>query len=265
MINSNPKNFLNRHLGIDEKDLSQMLSVIGLDSIEKLIDQTIPQTIRKHDALNVPAAMSEHEYLKHIQAIAEKNILANNYIGQGYYGTVTPSVILRNIFQNPGWYTQYTPYQAEISQGRMEALMNFQTVVSDLTGLPIANASLLDEGTAAAEAMSMFYSIRNKRNKETPINKLFVDNKLFQATKDILALRAEPLDIEIVTGDWKTADVKDGYFAACVQYPDGEGIVHDYSAFKKTCEENNVFLIAAADLLSLVLFTPPGDGVQTLA
>ena len=194
-----------------------------------------------------------------IQTIAEKNILAKNYIGQGYYGTVTPSVILRNIFQNPGWYTQYTPYQAEISQGRMEALMNFQTVVSDLTGLPIANASLLDEGTAAAEAMSMFYSIRNKRNKEAPIKKLFVDNKLFQATKDIIALRAEPLGIEIVTGDWKTADVKDGFFAACVQYPDAEGIVHDYSTFKKTCEANNVFLIAAADLLSLVLFTPPGE------
>lgn len=259
MINNDPSNFLNRHVGIDETALEHMLSAIGVESVEKLISETIPQSIRKHDSLNVPDAMSEYDYLNHVKAIGEQNILAKNFIGQGYYGTITPSVILRNIFQNPGWYTQYTPYQAEISQGRMEALMNFQTVVSDLTGLPIANASLLDEGTAAAEAMAMFYSIRNKRVKGDAVKRIFVDSKLFQQTKEVLALRAEPLGIEVVEGDWNKVNIDESYFAACVQYPDAEGIVNDYTSFKKVCEENNVFVIAAADLLSLVLFTPPGE------
>ncbi len=259
MINNDPSNFLNRHVGIDESAVTQMLSIIGADSVDSLISETIPQSIRKHDNLKIPAAMSEYDYLNYIKAIGEKNVLAKSYIGQGYYGTITPSVILRNIFQNPGWYTQYTPYQAEISQGRMEALMNFQTVVSDLTGLPIANASLLDEGTAAAEAMTMFYGIRNKRVKGEPVRKVFVDRKLFQQTKDVLALRAEPLDIQIIEGDWKSVDIDDTYFAACIQYPDADGIVNDYSDFKQKCEAQNVYLIAAADLLSLVLYTPPGE------
>ncbi len=259
MINNDPSNFLNRHVGIDEETVDHMLNTIGVESVDKLISETIPQSIRKHDNLNVPDAMSEYDYLNHIKAIGEKNVLAKNFIGQGYYGTITPSVILRNIFQNPGWYTQYTPYQAEISQGRMEALMNFQTVVSDLTGLPIANASLLDEGTAAAEAMTMFYNIRNKRVKGDQVRRVFVDRKLFQQTKEILALRAEPLEIELVEGAWDSVDIDQSFFAACVQYPDAEGIVNDYTSFKKKCEENNVYVIAAADLLSLVLYTPPGD------
>jgi len=259
MINNDPNNFLNRHVGIDEIAIKHMLTAIGVESIDQLIKETIPQSIRKHENLNIPEPMTEYDYLKHIGAIGEKNILAKNFIGQGYYGTITPSVILRNIFQNPGWYTQYTPYQAEISQGRMEALMNFQTVVSDLTGLPIANASLLDEGTATAEAMTMFYNIRNKRVKDEAIKRIFVDSKLFEQTKDVLALRAEPLGIEIVEGDWNEANIDGSYFAACVQYPNAEGIVNDYSTFKKSCEENNVFVIAAADLLSLVLYTPPGE------
>lgn len=258
MLNKDYKHFMNRHIGIDEKSLNEMLSTLSLDSIQELISQTIPAQILKNDLLHVPDAMSEFEFLKHIQEIADKNKLVKNYIGQGYYGTITPSVILRNVFHNPGWYTQYTPYQAEISQGRMEALMNFQTVVSDLTALPIANASLLDEGTAAAEAMAMFFNVRNKRTKE-PILKYFVDKHVFQQTKDIISLRAEPLNIEIVEGDWTDFQASEEFFGACIQYPDAQGTIHDFSDFTDSCTEKKIYVTAVADLMSLVLITPPGE------
>jgi len=256
---NDPNVFANRHIGIDESSLNDMLQLIKADSKDELIKQTIPTQILKNDALQVPEAMSEFDFSRHIASVAKKNTLAKNYIGQGYYGTITPPAILRNIFHNPGWYTQYTPYQAEISQGRMEALMNFQTVVSDLTALPIANASLLDEGTSAAEAMTMFFGIRNKRTKNEPITKYFVDRHVFQQTKDILYLRAEPLGIEIVEGDWTDFEARPEFFGVCVQYPNAQGTIHDYSTLTSTCKANQIYITAIADLLSLVLLMPPGE------
>jgi len=259
MNNTDPNAFVNRHIGIDKESLETLLSTIEADSIEQLIGETIPSAIRKKDALKVPAALTEHEYLKHIKELSLKNSLVPTYIGQGYYGTITPSVILRNIFQNPGWYTQYTPYQAEISQGRMEALMNFQTVVSDLTALPIANASLLDEGTAAAEAMAMFYGARNKRAKESPISKFFVDQHVFRQTIEIVKLRAEPLGVEVVVGDWQSKSLGGDYFGALIQYPNSEGTIHDYSTFTAECKSKEIYVTVAADLMSLTLIKAPGE------
>jgi len=259
MSDFDPHNFERRHIGPDERDIQIMLDTIGLTSIEELISETIPEPIRSAGALDIPSALSEANYLTHVKAIAEKNLLYHNFQGQGYYGTHTPSVILRNIFQNPGWYTQYTPYQAEISQGRMEALLNFQTVVSDLTGLPIANASLLDEGTAVAEAMSLFYHVKNKRRKDQPANKLFVDQYTFQQTIDVVGLRAEPLGIEVVIGDWKTIELDESYFGVVLQFPNQQGTVEDYSKFTQKCKEQQIYIAVAADLLSLVLMKPPGE------
>ena len=182
--------FVNRHIGPDQDELHAMLQTIGVDSLAQLIDETVPDNIRMQRELNVPTAQSEFEYLRELKEVASMNKVYKSYLGMGYYGTITPSVILRNIFHNPGWYTQYTPYQAEIAQGRLEALLNFQTMVSDLTALPIANASLLDEGTAAAEAMAMFYAQKNKRNKGEAINEFFVSDKIFDQTIDILVTRA---------------------------------------------------------------------------
>jgi glycine dehydrogenase len=208
--------------------------------------------------LNIPAAMSEHEYLKHIKEISLRNKVFKNYIGQGYYDTIIPSVILRNVFENPGWYTQYTPYQAEISQGRLESLLNFQTMVSDLTALPIANASLLDEATAAAEAMTMFFNSLNKRDHiERP--KFFVDNDIFPQTKDVLVTRAVPVGIEIVYGNYKTAAIDATYFGAIVQYPNDKGSVEDYRDFINTVHQAGAYVAMATDLLALTLLTPPGE------
>src|SRR6187551_3283436 len=210
--------FISRHIGPDEHSTKQMLKTIGVPDLDTLISRTVPPAIRMQHELNLPAAMSEHEYLKHIKGISLKNKVFTNYIGQGYYNTIIPSVILRNVFENPGWYTQYTPYQAEISQGRLESLLNFQTMVSDLTGLPIANASLLDEATAAAEAMTMFFNTLNKQDHiERP--KFFVDRQLFPQTKDVLVTRAVPIGIEIIEGDYASASPYATYFGAIVQYP----------------------------------------------
>src|SRR6478609_1888227 len=177
--------FQQRHNGPNESQTQEMLSVIGVNNLDELINRTVPPGIRMKGALNLPDAMSEYEYLQHIKNISLKNKLFKNYIGQGYYDTITPSVILRNVFENPGWYTQYTPYQAEISQGRLESLLNFQTMVSDLTGLPIANASLLDEATAAAEAMTMFFNVLNRDHEHIERAKFFVDKEIFPQTIDV--------------------------------------------------------------------------------
>jgi len=235
-----------------------MLQAIGVNSIEELISKTVPQSIRLQNDLDIPEAISEDVYLRKIKNIASKNKVYRSYIGQGYYGTLTPSVILRNIFENPGWYTQYTPYQAEISQGRLEALLNFQTLVCDLTGMALANASLLDEGTAASEAMIMAYNIKNKRAK-TPISKFFIDKNIFAQTKDVIIGRAIPLDIEIVEGDWSTAELDENYFGALVQYPDSKGSVNDYASFANQLKENNQMLVVAADILSLTMLQSPGS------
>jgi glycine dehydrogenase len=250
--------FVPRHIGPDEAATQQMLKKIGTASVEELISNTVPPAIRMNHALHIPPAMSEHEYLKHIKEVSVKNKVFTNYIGQGYYDTITPSVILRNIFENPGWYTQYTPYQAEISQGRLESLLNYQTMVSDLTGLPIANASLLDEATAAAEAMTMFFNSLNKQDHiERP--KFFVDAAIFPQTKDVLVTRAVPVGIEIVEGDYQTASIDDTYFGAIVQYPNSNGAITDYRSFIDTVHAAGAYVVMATDLLALTLLTPPGE------
>ena len=250
--------FIPRHIGPNETDTKAMLKTIGAGSLGELIGKTVPSSIRMNHELDIPAAMSEHEYLKHIKEVSLKNKIFSNYIGQGYYDTITPSVILRNVFENPGWYTQYTPYQAEISQGRLESLLNFQTMVSDLTALPIANASLLDEATAAAEAMTMFFNLLNKQDHiERP--KFFVDTEIFPQTKDVLTTRATPVGIEIVVGDYKKTTIDSSYFGAIVQYPNNNGSIEDYREFIKKVHAVGAYTAMATDLLALTLLTPPGE------
>lgn len=251
--------FSRRHLGIGPNHLPEMLEQFDQSSLDGLMEKVIPDNIKRESPLQVPKAMTEYEFLKHMRAMADKNKLFRSYIGQGYYGTIVPSVIQRNIFENPGWYTQYTPYQAEISQGRLEALLNFQTVIADLTAMPLANASLLDEATAAAEAMTMLYSIRNKKQKKDPITKFFVDRKVFAQTTQVLFTRAEPLDIEVVVGDWKTFEPSEEYFGALVQFPDADGEVHEYQSWIESCKEQQMLIAVAADLMSLTILTPPGE------
>ena len=251
--------FATRHIGPNEQETRQMLKAIGVRSLEDLISKTIPAAILNRQPLTVTSPVSEYEYLSSLQQVAAKNKMYKTYIGQGYYDTITPSVILRNIFENPGWYTQYTPYQAEISQGRLESLLNFQTVVSDLTALPLANASLLDEGTAAAEAMTMFFNQKNKDHQHITVPKFFVDENIFRQTKDILITRAKPVGIELVFGDYGKAKIDSSYFGAIVQYPDSNGSVSDYRAFIKLVHEAGGFVVMATDLLALTLLTPPGE------
>jgi glycine dehydrogenase len=210
--------FVNRHIGPDNSDTQKMLSAIGFSSVDELIEKTVPAHIRLKQELNLPDAMSEFEYLKELKGKASKNKLNRNYIGRGYYGTVTPSVILRNVLENPGWYTAYTPYQAEISQGRLEALLNYQTMIIDLTGMEIANASLLDEGTAAGEALIMFYNLRSRDQIKNNVLKFFVDKNSFEQTIDVLKTRATPLDIELTIGDYATFSPSEEYFGAFVQF-----------------------------------------------
>ena len=247
--------FQSRHIGPSEDETEAMLSVIGVGSIDELIDKTIPSAIRLNKPLNTPPAVSEHEYLQTLKTIAAKNKVYKSYIGQGYYGTITPSVILRNVFENPGWYTQYTPYQAEISQGRLESLLNFQTMVTDLTGLPLANASLLDEGTAAAEAMTMIFHQVNKDNQI----RFFIDDNIFPQTKDVILTRAIPLGIQVVHGNYKNYKLDNSFFGAIVQYPNDHGAVEDYREFIEAVHNAGGYAIMATDLLALTLLTPPGE------
>ncbi len=251
--------FSGRHIGPSKQDTEKMLITIGIDSIDTLIDRTIPETIRLPRPLQLPPALSESDYLRFLKNVSLKNTVARSYIGQGYYDTITPGVILRNVLENPGWYTQYTPYQAEISQGRLESLLNFQTVVSDLTGLPIANASLLDEATAAAEAMAMFFHTLNKNAAEPERPKFFVDEAVFPQTKDVLITRANPLLIELVFGDYRNATIDTTYFGALVQYPNDKGSVEDYTAFIESVHQSGGYVAMATDLLALTLLRPPGE------
>lgn len=250
--------FQHRHNGPSNEDISQMLDTIGVDSVDELIDQTVPENIRKRADLNIPEALDEFSYVRSVKEIASKNKVFKSFIGLGYYNCVTPAVIQRNILENPGWYTAYTPYQAEIAQGRLEALVNFQTMVSDLTGMEIANASLLDEATAAAEAMSMQFSLRKKDKKSA--QKYFVDERIFPQTLDVLKTRALPLGIELVIDKYENIDIASPeYFGLIVQYPNSEGSVEDYRSLFSKAQENQVFITAATDLMSLVLLTPPGE------
>jgi glycine dehydrogenase len=249
--------FLGRHIGT-LADTDSMLATIGVGSLDELIDKTVPASIRSKGALAVPDAVSEAQYLRDLKAVSMKNQVFRNFIGQGYYDTITPSVILRNVFENPGWYTQYTPYQAEISQGRLESLLNYQTMVADLTGLPLANASLLDEATAAAEAMNMFFHHVN-RTEQINQPRFFVDASVFPQTIDLIYTRAIPIGIEVVTGDYKTTAIDNSYFGALVQYPNSNGSIEDYRSFIDSVHAVGGFVAMATDLLALTLLTPPGE------
>ena len=250
--------FVYRHVGPKFEEKQKMLSSIGENSLIDLIDKVVPEDIRLEGELNLPVAESEYRLLNDLKEKAEKNKVYKSYIGLGYNGTIVPPVIQRNIFENPGWYTQYTPYQAEIAQGRLEALLNFQTMVADLTKMDIANASLLDEGTSAAEAMIMFYNEKNKRNKGEAINKFFVSAQVFPQTLAVINSRAIPLNIEVVVGDHTNANIDDTYFGALVQYPCADGEVVNYRAFVEEVHNVGAFITFAADLMSLALLTAPG-------
>jgi glycine dehydrogenase len=251
--------FAERHIGPNEQETAEMLHEIGVGSLEELINKTIPTAIQIKGDLDITPAMSEFEYLTELKKIAAKNKVYKSYIGQGYYDTIVPSVILRNLFENPGWYTQYTPYQAEISQGRLESLLNFQTMVSDLTALPIANASLLDEGTAAAEAMAMLFNHKNRDHEHLASPRFFVDEKIFTQTKDVLITRARPVGIELVIGNFHSVQLDDTFFGAIVQYPNSDGSIEDYRDFINAVHDVNAQVVMATDLLALTLLTPPGE------
>ncbi|NQY68124.1 MAG: aminomethyl-transferring glycine dehydrogenase [Flavobacteriales bacterium] len=252
-------NFASRHIGPSEDDLKTMLKSIGVKSLDQLIDETVPEEIRLKTELNLPDAMSEFEYLEEIKGIATKNKIFHSFIGMGYYECIVPSTILRNIMENPSWYTAYTPYQSEISQGRMEALLNFQTMVCDLTGMEIANASLLDEGTAAAEAMLMMYRIQQRKKDKKEANTFFISNECFPQTIDILQTRAEPLNIKLIIGDYQDFKFTKNIFGAFIQCPTADGDLHDYSTFISNAHKNDTLVGVAADILSLTLLTPPGE------
>jgi glycine cleavage system P protein (glycine dehydrogenase) len=252
-----PDKFVNRHIGPRDYQLEEMAKVCGVNSVEQLIDETVPANIRLDEELDLKPAVNEHEFVKNLKKIANQNKVFKSYIGMGYHPVILPSVIQRNILENPGWYTQYTPYQAEIAQGRLEALLIFQTMVSDLTAMDIANASLLDEGTAAAEAMLMFHSLRPKDKKDA--NVFFVSKECYPQTIDVLKTRALPQGIELRIDDFKSTELTDDIFGVLVQYPAGNGEIRDYTEFFKQAEEKKIFKTVAADLLSLTLIKPPGE------
>lgn len=251
--------FASRHIGIKEEDFQPMLKRVNVENIEQLIFETIPEDIRLEHPLQLDAPMSEHEFLYHIQKLGNKNKVFKSYIGLGYHASLTPSVIKRNILENPGWYTAYTPYQAEIAQGRLEALLNFQTVVTDLTGMEIANASLLDESTAAAEAMTMLFDVRSRAQKKSNVLKFFVSEEILPQTLSLLKTRSTPLNIELVVGNHEDFTFENDFFGAILQYPGKHGQVHDYANFVSRAKENDIKVAVAADILSLVLLTPPGE------
>ncbi|MCE2844008.1 MAG: aminomethyl-transferring glycine dehydrogenase [Sediminibacterium sp.] len=257
-MNNSGAEFIQRHIGPNASETNQMLKAIGAPSLEVLIEKTIPASIRLKKPMNIPAGLSEFELLESLKTIGSKNVIATNCIGQGYYGTITPSVILRTIFENPGWYTQYTPYQAEIAQGRLESLLNFQTMITDLTGMAIANASLLDEATAAAEAMAMIYNHANKTEHATQ-TKLFVDASIFAQTKSVLKTRATPINIELVEGNYATAAIDNSYFGAILQYPNATGSIEDYTAFIDTVHKAGGYVILVADILALTVLKSPAE------
>ncbi|MEG0849074.1 aminomethyl-transferring glycine dehydrogenase [Flavobacterium plurextorum] len=251
--------FALRHIGPRETDLQHMLQTIGVDSIEQLVYETLPDDIRLKAPLNLDPAMTEYEFANHIQELGKKNKVFKSYIGLGYHPTIVPAPIQRNIFENPGWYTAYTPYQAEIAQGRLEAILNFQTTVIELTGMEIANASLLDEGTAAAEAMALLFDVRTRDQKKNNTNKFFVSEEILPQTLSILQTRSTPIGIELVVGNHETFDFSNEFFGAILQYPGKYGQVNDYSAFVAKAKENEIKVAFAADILSLAALTSPGE------
>jgi len=251
--------FVNRHNGPAKKDIHAMLERIGVDSLDELIGKTVPESILLEKPLDLPDGISEFEYIRRIRKIAAKNKLFKSYIGMGYYGTILPAVIQRNILENPAWYTSYTPYQAEISQGRLEALLNFQTMITDFTGMEIANASLLDEATAAAEAMIMLFNTRSRSAVKENRNTFFVDGNTFPQTLDLLKTRSEPLGIELMIGNFREFRFDTPVFGVLVQYPNADGEIVDYASFAQLAQENETPVAVIADLMSLAILTPPGE------
>ncbi|WP_412477107.1 aminomethyl-transferring glycine dehydrogenase [Flavobacterium sp. TBRC 19031] len=251
--------FALRHIGPRESDLNHMFKTIGVENIDQLIYETIPDDIRLKEDLNLDAPMTEYEYLTHIQELGKKNKVFKSYIGMGYHPTIVPAVIQRNIFENPGWYTAYTPYQAEIAQGRLEAILNFQTMVIELTGMEIANASLLDEGTAAAEAMALLFDVRSRDQKKNNTRKFFVSEEILPQTLSVLQTRSTPIGVELVVGNHETFDFSSDFFGAILQYPGKYGQVHDYASFITKANEKEIKVAVAADILSLAKLTAPGE------
>ena len=253
-------NFMNRHIGVaNQEDLSQMLQVIGVESVEELISQVIPASIRLKKPIAIGKGMSEYEFSSHVASLAAKNQQLRSFIGMGYYPTAVPAAVSRNVFENPAWYTSYTPYQAEISQGRLEALLNYQTAILSLTGMQIANCSLLDEATAAAESMLMMYALRSREAIKQGRNQLFVDKDIFPQTLDLLLTRSEPFGIELIVDDYATYNFTGMEFGAIVQYPSASGEIRDYKAFAEATHAAGALLTAQADILSLALLTPPAE------
>ncbi len=251
--------FYKRHIGITSGDESIMLKKNGAVSLDELLEKIIPGNIRLNLKLNLPEAIGEREYAEEIYNLAARNRVCSSFIGMGWYDTVVPAVIYRNVFENPAWYTSYTPYQAEISQGRLEALINFQTMVSDLTGLPLANSSLLDEATAAAESASMMFALRSKEKQKNGSIKLFVDSKIFPQTLAVLQTRMNPLGIEVVTGNYKSAQIDESFFGVIVQYPNSDGSIVNYREFAANAKNYGCLIAAATDLMALTLLVPPGE------
>ena len=255
----NTTSFQRRHIGPSENDQKQMLDFIGVDSLDQLINETIPEDIRLQGALHLDAPMSEYEYLNHIEELSKKNKVFRSYIGLGYHEAIVPSVIKRNVLENPGWYTAYTPYQAEIAQGRLEALLNYQTMICDLTGMELANASLLDESTAAAEAMALLYDVRERAQKKANTHKFFVSEEILPQTLSVLKTRAIPIGVELVVGNHQEFNFSDEYYGAIVQYPGKHGQVYDYTDFIGKANANNIKVAVAADILSLVKLKAPAE------
>lgn len=253
-----PDNFSDRHIGPRKSEISEMLKTIGAESVDELISKTIPSSILAPEKFKFEDGITEAAYLKSITEISKKNKLFKTYIGQGFYNTLLPSVIRRNILENPNWYTSYTPYQAEISQGRLEGLLNFQTVITELTGMEMANASLLDEASAASEAMIMMFNSRSRNDVKEGKNEFFVDSNIFAQTLDLLLLKAEPLGIEVKIGDFRAPDFTDKTFACMIQYPAADGKLFDYSSFTASAAQRGILTSVIADILSLTLLTPPG-------
>ncbi len=254
----NTNAFALRHIGPREDDQNLMLKTIGVDSLDQLIYETVPDDIRLKKPLNLDEPMSEHDYLVHIQELSKKNKVHKTYIGLGYHPTILPAVIQRNILENPGWYTAYTPYQAEIAQGRLEALLNFQTMITDLTGMEIANASLLDESTSAAEAMSLLFAVRERDQKKNNITKFFVSDNILPQTLSLLQTRANPIGIELVVGNENTFDFSTEFFGAIIQYPGKDGQINDIKTFISKANESQIKVAVAADILSLIKLEAPG-------
>ncbi|AJA67853.1 MULTISPECIES: aminomethyl-transferring glycine dehydrogenase [Myroides] len=251
--------FALRHIGPRPEDMAEMLKTVKADSIEQLINETFPDAIRLKEDLNLAPAMTEYEYLSHIQALGNKNKIFRSFIGLGYNEAVVPAAIIRNVFENPGWYTAYTPYQAEVAQGRLEALLNFQTTVIELSGMEIANASLLDEATAAAEAMILLFDVRTRDQKKNNVVKFFVSEEILPQTLSVLQTRATPFGVELVVGNHEEFNFSEEYFGAILQYPGKHGIVADYADFINQAKAKDIKVAVAADIMSLVLLTPPGE------